>query len=97
MKFFQNKLKSELENHKEVQTKLDKLNQKLKEAKEETEQVRKDSQSMLMRYEAEGRQELELQYADQVDSLRNEVDAWRIKQKELIDENNQLCKKVGWF
>lgn len=94
LKFFQNKLKSELENHKDVQKKLEKLTLKLNEAREETEQVRKDSQSMLMRYEAEGRKEIEIQYADQVSALHDEVEAWKMKQKELTDENNQLCKKV---
>lgn len=95
LKFFQNKLKLELESHRETQTKLEKLTHKLREAKEETEQVRKDGQAMLHRYETEGRKVLELQDAAEVTTLQNELDSWRHKHNQLTEENNQLCKKVS--
>ncbi|KAJ9584552.1 hypothetical protein L9F63_021110, partial [Diploptera punctata] len=47
IKWTQNKLKMELDTHKETQTKLDKQTQKLQEMREECEQVRRDCQIMI--------------------------------------------------
>ena len=51
LKWAQNKLKSETEAHKEVQTKLAITQQKLQESKEEGEQIRNDMKSMIVAYQ----------------------------------------------
>ncbi|KAK7109039.1 coiled-coil domain-containing protein 186-like isoform X2 [Littorina saxatilis] len=51
VKWFQNKLKTELESHKETKTNLDKTTAKLKEAREETEMIRRDCQAIVKTYQ----------------------------------------------
>ncbi|ESO96872.1 hypothetical protein LOTGIDRAFT_159622 [Lottia gigantea] len=51
IKWAQNKLKSELESHKETKIELEKTNQKLKMAREETLQIRKDCQAIIKTYQ----------------------------------------------
>ena len=51
LKWAQNKLKSETEAHKEVQTKLAITQQKLQESKEEGEQIRNDMKAMIVVYQ----------------------------------------------
>ncbi|KAJ8026314.1 hypothetical protein HOLleu_34125 [Holothuria leucospilota] len=51
VKWAQNKLKSELDAHKETKTKLAKTEQRLAEAKEETETIRKNCQDMIRQYQ----------------------------------------------
>ena len=51
VKWAQNKLKTELDAHKETKAKLTKTEQKLKEAKEETEQIRRNCQEMIKTYQ----------------------------------------------
>ncbi|XP_074613266.1 coiled-coil domain-containing protein 186-like [Acropora palmata] len=51
VKWAQNKLKTELETHKETKTKLSQVTQKLKEAKEEGLQIRNDCQAMIKKYQ----------------------------------------------
>ena len=51
VKWAQNKLKTELDAHKETKVKLTKTEQKLKEAKEETEQIRRNCQEMIKTYQ----------------------------------------------
>ncbi|CAB4008727.1 Hypothetical predicted protein [Paramuricea clavata] len=51
VKWAQNKLRSELDAHKETKTKLTQTLQKLKEAKEEGEQIRADCQAMIKQYQ----------------------------------------------
>ena len=51
LKWAQNKLKSESEAHKEVQTKLAVTSQKLQVAKEEGEQIRNDMKAMIVAYQ----------------------------------------------
>lgn len=51
VKWAQNKLKTELETHKETKTKLAQVTQKLKEAKEEGLQIRNDCQAMIKKYQ----------------------------------------------
>ncbi|GFG35746.1 hypothetical protein Cfor_03926 [Coptotermes formosanus] len=51
VKWAQNKLRTELDAHKETQAKVDKLTQKLQEMHEETEQVRRNSQAMIQAYQ----------------------------------------------
>ncbi|XP_055955367.1 coiled-coil domain-containing protein 186 [Patella vulgata] len=51
IKWAQNKLKAELEAHKETKIELEKTTQKLKMAKEETWQIRKDCQAIVKQYQ----------------------------------------------
>ena len=51
LKWAQNKLKSETEAHKEVQTKLAITQQKLQQSKEEGEQIRNDMKAMIVAYQ----------------------------------------------
>lgn len=51
VKWAQNKLKSELEAHKDTKVQLEKMTAKLKEAKEETQQIRKDCQAIIKTYQ----------------------------------------------
>ncbi|XP_071828634.1 coiled-coil domain-containing protein 186-like isoform X3 [Apostichopus japonicus] len=51
VKWAQNKLKTELDSHKETKTKLAKTEQRLAEAKEETETIRKNCQDMIRQYQ----------------------------------------------
>ncbi|XP_046358546.2 coiled-coil domain-containing protein 186-like isoform X1 [Haliotis rufescens] len=51
IKWAQNKLRAELDSHKETKATLDKTNFKLKEAKEETMQIRRDCQAMIKTYQ----------------------------------------------
>ncbi|XP_072027408.1 coiled-coil domain-containing protein 186-like isoform X2 [Amphiura filiformis] len=51
VKWAQNKLKTELDAHKETKVILTKTEQRLKEAKEETEQIRKNCQEMIKTYQ----------------------------------------------
>ncbi|KAL4231722.1 hypothetical protein ACF0H5_009298 [Mactra antiquata] len=51
VKWAQNKLKAELEAHKDTKSQLDKMNVKLKEAKEETQQIRQDCQAIIKTYQ----------------------------------------------
>ncbi|GAB6024987.1 hypothetical protein CHUAL_010081 [Chamberlinius hualienensis] len=51
IKWAQNKLKTEMDAHKETQGKLERLEQKLKEAREESDQLRKDCQEMIRTYQ----------------------------------------------
>ncbi|XP_070540029.1 coiled-coil domain-containing protein 186-like isoform X2 [Ptychodera flava] len=51
VKWAQNKLKTELDSHKETKLKLQKTESKLAEAKEETEQIRKNCQEMIKTYQ----------------------------------------------
>ncbi|XP_053381764.1 coiled-coil domain-containing protein 186-like [Mercenaria mercenaria] len=51
VKCTQNKLKVELETHKETKIQLEKMTVKLKEAKEETQQIRQDCQAIIKTYQ----------------------------------------------
>ncbi|XP_053407358.1 coiled-coil domain-containing protein 186-like isoform X2 [Mercenaria mercenaria] len=51
VKWAQNKLKVELETHKETKVQLEKMTVKLKEAKEETQQIRQDCQAIIKTYQ----------------------------------------------
>ncbi|XP_064600345.1 coiled-coil domain-containing protein 186-like isoform X2 [Liolophura sinensis] len=51
IKWAQNKMKAELEAHKETKKELEKSNARIKEAKEETEQIRRDCQAIIKTYQ----------------------------------------------
>ncbi|KAK2820417.1 hypothetical protein Q5P01_023376 [Channa striata] len=95
VKWAQNKLKSEAEAHKETKDKLRETTTKLAQAKEETEQIRKNCQDMIRTYQEseelksneldaklrETKGELEKHKQEQTDQL----EVHRVKAKELED------------
>jgi len=91
LKFFQNKLKSEVDAHKETQIKLDKMTQKLRESKEETQEAHNRGQEMLRRYEEEAKKVASLEDPDYIAALANLQE----KYNDLSLQNNQLCTTVS--
>ncbi|TWW81246.1 Coiled-coil domain-containing protein 186 CTCL tumor antigen HD-CL-01/L14-2 [Takifugu flavidus] len=95
VKWAQNKLKSEVDTHKETKEKLRETTSKLTQAKEETEQIRKNCQDMIRTYQEseelksneldaklrETKGELEKHKQEQTDQL----EVHRVKSKELED------------
>ncbi|XP_052772865.1 LOW QUALITY PROTEIN: coiled-coil domain-containing protein 186-like [Mya arenaria] len=79
VKWAQNKLKAELDAHKDTKSQLDKMSVKLKEAKEETQQIRRDCQGIIKQY----------QESEEVKS--NSLDK-ELKQKESELLENQVQK-----
>ncbi|XP_022080798.1 coiled-coil domain-containing protein 186-like isoform X2 [Acanthaster planci] len=99
VKWAQNKLKTELDAHKETKVKLAKVEQRLKEAKEETEQIRKNCQEMIKTYQTseevksnsldrqlrEKHSELEEKLQEQKEHL--EVHQARLRELESLKKN----------
>uniref|UniRef100_H3DNI5 Coiled-coil domain containing 186 n=1 Tax=Tetraodon nigroviridis TaxID=99883 RepID=H3DNI5_TETNG len=95
VKWAQNKLKSEMDTHKDTKEKLRETTSKLAQAKEETEQIRKNCQDMIRTYQEseelksneldaklrETKGELEKHKQEQTDQL----EVHRVKSKELED------------
>lgn len=106
MKWAQNRLKCEVDSHLETQSKLDKLQQKYNELKEEMEHFKKHTQTIIRSYqeaqedknnqEQEQKAKLIIDKHDEetVANLQMELENNKKKQQNLIDENNQLCVKV---
>lgn len=90
VKWAQNKLKTELEAHKETKAKLVQITQKLKEAKEEGIQIRADCQAMIKQY-----QESEEMRSNSLDSKlkAKEVELKRHEQ-EIADQDEVHKMKV---
>lgn len=78
IKWAQNKLKSELEAHKETKVVLDKTHQKLTEAKEETEQIRRNCQEIVKTY----------QESEEIKS-NNLDNKLKMKESELLHQQQQ--------
>lgn len=99
-------MKCEVDSHLETQSKLDKLQQKYNELKEEMEQFKKHTQTIIKTYqeeqadkknqEQEHKAKLIIDKYDEeiVANLQLELENMKKKQQSLIDENNQLCLKV---
>ncbi|XP_038045397.1 coiled-coil domain-containing protein 186-like isoform X2 [Patiria miniata] len=99
VKWAQNKLKTELDAHKETKVKLAKTEQRLTEAKEETEQIRKNCQEMIKTYQTSEEvksnsldkqlkvkhSELEQKLQEQKDHL--EVHQARLRELESLKKN----------
>lgn len=106
LKWAQNRLKCEVDSHLETQSKLDKLQQKFNEIKEEMEQFKKHTQMVIKSYqeekadkknqEQEQKAKLIIDKHDEeiVANLQLELENMKKKQQGLIDENNQLCVKI---
>ncbi|XP_060063579.1 LOW QUALITY PROTEIN: coiled-coil domain-containing protein 186-like [Ylistrum balloti] len=78
IRWAQNKLKAELESHKETKVVLDKTHQKLKEAKEETEQIRQNCQEIVKTY----------QESEEIKS-NNLDNKLKMKESELLHQQQQ--------
>ena len=91
VKWAQNKLKSELDAHKETKTKLAQTLQKLKEAKEEGEQIRADCQRMIKQYQES--EEMKSISLDQ--ELKQKVSELQKHTKSIAtqDENNKTLSQ----
>ncbi|XP_025094168.1 coiled-coil domain-containing protein 186-like isoform X1 [Pomacea canaliculata] len=88
IKWFQNKLKAELEAHKETKTNLEKTAAKLKEAKEETEQIRQDCQAIIKTYQESEEvrsnsldKELKMKEMELMIQMKQKTDTEEIQQK----------------
>ncbi|XP_071476656.1 coiled-coil domain-containing protein 186-like, partial [Diadema antillarum] len=101
VKWAQNKLKTELESHKDTKAKLAKTEQRLVEAKEETEQIRKNCQEMIRTYQEseeirsnsldiklkEKEEELKQQFQEKEDHM--EIHNTRLKELEALKKAHQ--------
>lgn len=103
IKWAQNRLKSEMDSHSETQNKLEKLQQKYNEAKEEVEQFKKHTQTLIKNYqeaqeeknnEQQDRLIIDKQDEETLAKLQLEIENYKKKQKSLLDENNHLSLKV---
>ncbi|PSN40131.1 hypothetical protein C0J52_23823 [Blattella germanica] len=103
IKWAQNKLKTEMDAHKELQAKFDKQNLKLQEMREESEQVRRDCQAMIQAYQESQEnkaQSLDEQLKEQQAKLileRHEREDKEETQKHLLQEVENLKKKHQLF
>ncbi|XP_048584681.1 coiled-coil domain-containing protein 186 [Nematostella vectensis] len=83
VKWAQNKLKAELEAHKETKTKLTQVTNKLKEAKEEGEMIRANCQALIKKY-----QESEEMKSNSLDhKLKQKEDELRKHEQEIADQD----------
>lgn len=87
VKWAQNKLKTELDAHKETKAKLVQTTQKLKEAKEEGEQIRADCQAMIKQYQES--EEMKSNSLDQELKLKESELEKHTKSIATQDENNK--------
>lgn len=109
IKWAQNRLKVEMDNHAESLIKLEKLQQKFNEAKEEAEQFKKQTQALIKSYqdaqedktnqEQEQKAKLIIDKHDEETSakLQLELDNFKKRHHGLIEENNHLSVKVILF
>ncbi|KAK6635950.1 hypothetical protein RUM44_001205 [Polyplax serrata] len=106
IKWAQNKLKAEIDSHAETQGKLEKLQQKFNEAKEEAEQYKKQTQALLKSYqeaqedktnqEQEQKAKLIIDKYDEESAakLQQELDNFKKRQQNLIEENTCFKTKI---
>ncbi|CAG0880028.1 unnamed protein product [Darwinula stevensoni] len=99
IKWGQNKLKSEIENHKETQGKFEKALRQIQETREEAEQIRRDCQNMLRNYKEseQNQQKADQEREEEAQALikaHADLEAVRKRQEETLDENNSLTIKV---
>jgi len=85
-KWAQNKLKTELDAHKESKKLITQLNSKIQESKEERDQIQKNCQEMIARYQGD----------EEIESVRlnKEIAHYENKLKEHIEEVNALQKSL---
>ncbi|BFY97556.1 hypothetical protein BsWGS_00595 [Bradybaena similaris] len=91
IKWFQNKLKDELENHKETKANLEKTTTKLKEAREETEIIRKECQSIVKRYQES--EEIKSKSLDKELKLKETELRTQLQERNYTEEIHQMMKR----
>ncbi|BFZ02366.1 hypothetical protein BsWGS_05404 [Bradybaena similaris] len=91
IKWFQNKLKEELESHKETKSNLEKITAKLKEAREETELIRKECQAIVKRYQES--EEIKSNSLDKELKLKETELKTQIQEMSDTEEIHQMLKK----
>lgn len=106
VKWVQSRLKIEVDNHAETQSKLEKLQQKFYEAREEAEQYKRQTQALIKSYqeaqedktnqEQEQKAKLIIDKYDEESAakLQVELDTIKKRQNDLIEENNCFTSKV---
>jgi hypothetical protein len=114
LKWSQNSLKTEIQLHKECQTKLEELNKKCLDATDQIEQAKKEAQESIKAFHTsqDNRahvldQQLKEQQAalillkherddkeQQIKSLNSQLEKLQTKQKDMLQENNDLSLKV---
>ncbi|XP_031568951.1 coiled-coil domain-containing protein 186-like [Actinia tenebrosa] len=90
VKWAQNRLKNELEAHKETKTKLSQTTQKLKEAREEGEMIRSNCQALIKKYQES--EEMKSSSLDQ--KLKEKEDELKKNEQEIADQDEIYRVKV---
>ncbi|XP_013063062.2 coiled-coil domain-containing protein 186-like isoform X1 [Biomphalaria glabrata] len=91
IKWFQNKLKDELEQHKETKATLEKTTVKLKEAREETEIIRQECQSIVKRYQES--EEIKSNSLDKELKIKETELRTQMQEKNDTEEIHQMTKR----
>ncbi|XP_059144837.1 coiled-coil domain-containing protein 186-like isoform X3 [Physella acuta] len=91
IKWFQNKLKEELDQHKETKGNLEKTSAKLKEAREETEMIRLECQSIVKRYQES--EEIKSNSLDKELKIKETELRTQMQEKNDTEEIHQMTKK----
>ncbi|CAL1534626.1 unnamed protein product, partial [Lymnaea stagnalis] len=91
IKWFQNKLKDELEQHKETKVNLEKTSAKLKEAREETEVIRKECQAIVKRYQES--EEIKSNSLDKELKIKETELRTQMQEKNDTEEIHQMTKR----
>ncbi|KAH9503259.1 hypothetical protein Btru_068601, partial [Bulinus truncatus] len=91
MKWFQNKLKEEQDQHKETKATLEKTTVKLKEAREETEIIRKECHAIVKRYQES--EEIKSNSLDKELKIKESELRTQMQEKNDTEEIHQMTKK----
>jgi len=94
VKWSQNKLKSEVESHKETKDKFEKIQLEVQQAKEETEQIRKNCQNMIKTYQENEEiksNSLDIQLKDKIQILKEK----EIELKELEEIHKSKSEEMN--
>ncbi|XP_071792870.1 coiled-coil domain-containing protein 186-like [Asterias amurensis] len=101
VKWAQNKLKTELDSHKDTKVRLAKTEQRLVEAKEETEQIRKNCQEMIKTYQTSEEvksnsldKQLKVKHSELEQKLQEQKDHLEVHQ-ERLRELESLKKRLA--
>ena len=94
VKWAQNKLKSEIDSHKATKDKCEKMNLQIQQAKEETEQIRKNCQSMIKTYsenEEIKSNSLDIKLKEKIKELSEKKSELDKLNEVLLLKTNELC------
>ncbi|XP_005102302.1 coiled-coil domain-containing protein 186 isoform X2 [Aplysia californica] len=91
IKWFQNKLKDELDSHKETKGNLEKTTSKLKEAREETEVIRLECQAIVKRYQES--EEIKSNSLDKELKMKESELKMQMQERTDTEEIHQMTKR----